>query len=116
MGIRATARYRPSMRASTVISLCLLTLASPASAAEASPSTEAQPVCTDRAEIGEYIKAIIKRDTEWMGALKTCHIVPAGIKVVVVEDYPSRTRGTHEAKVRVITGDDSFVGYTMIVE
>lgn len=73
-------------------------------AAEQPPST--YPLCAERAQVQELIKAILAKDRKWVEAT-LCPIRPAG-EVVVIEP------GFDVVKVRVLRSDGgSAVGYTI---
>lgn len=80
-------------------------------------STEGQPLCSDMDELREFILAALKKDREWMTHLKTCRILKAGLRLVVIEEFEGAADSImHVVKVRAIGGTSSLVGYTLKID
>lgn len=70
------------------------------------------PFCTDRAQLQEYMMALLQHDDKWRSSLDSCMFVKNGVKFAVIEEYPGSDIG-HVVKGRLIAGSSSMLGYTL---
>lgn len=104
------------MRSLIVIAL-LAGLATTPAFAKDLKSTQGQPFCQERSELGELVQALVAKDVAWVKALKSCILAKPNIKYVVLDkEENDALPNVHVAKVRMIMGRDSFVGYTIMVD
>lgn len=75
-------------------------------AASAEPAPTGYPLCGERSQAAEWVRAAVARDQRWANAVG-CGVLPAG-DVVVLEP------GFDVVRVRVLLpAGDSVVGYTV---
>ena len=74
-----------------------------------------QPVCIEKAELQEYLLAMLQQDAKWMSELRSCAPLIGGAKVTVIESYENDSGIAKVVKVRVFSpkGKGSAVGYTL---
>lgn len=79
-------------------------------------TTDAQPFCRDRSELGEMLQALLAKDLVWANALKTCILAKPNIKYVVLDKEDNGVSDkVAVAKVRMIVGTGSVVGFTFLI-
>ena len=69
----------------------------------------------EKAELQEYLLAMLQKDTKWMSELSSCAPLIGGAKVTVIESYENDSGIAKVVKVRVFSpqGKGSAVGYTL---
>ena len=75
--------------------------------------SEGQPICVKPEDLTEYLMAGFKQDSQWIQQIKGCGMLKGGLKVVVLEDFPSDSELAHVVKIRAFGTTGSAIGYTI---
>ncbi len=102
---------RGSLPLAVTVSLLIVCIGT--ASAEAWRAADGQPFCVERDHLQEWVLALLQSDREWLAQLSDCTSLRVGMKIAVIEKYPSESDIGYVAKVRVFGRGASVVGYTL---